>query len=175
MKRLAIAGLVAALALLACAGGADEKQPVTLMIGGAPAELDYWEEVIGAFSQETGIAVDLMRQPPDPDQRRQSLVGPLRAGEKDPDVFLMDIIWIGQFAASGWLEPLDGYIATGGFDLNVFFGGIIECADRHEGHVVALPVKPRRQVVKIDGEDRCHEDLRRRRTIAFPARSAARH
>ena len=42
MKKLAVAALVtglAALAVLACAGGADKKQPVTLMIGGAPAEL----------------------------------------------------------------------------------------------------------------------------------------
>ena len=140
MKRLGTVILLAALAVLACAGGADRTEPVTLMIGGAPAELDYWEEVIGAFTRETGIAVELMRQPTDTDQRRQSLVVPLRAGEADPDVFLMDIIWIGQFAASGWLEPLDGPIAAAGFDLNVFFGGIIEFADRYDGHVVALPV-----------------------------------
>ncbi len=140
MRRLGMAALSVALLVLACAGEADKKKPVTLMIGGAPAELDYWEEVIGAFTEESGIAVELMRQPTDTDQRRQSLVVPLRAGEKNPDVFLMDIIWIGQFAASGWLEPLDARIAGGGFDLNVFFGGIIEFADRYQGHVVALPV-----------------------------------
>jgi multiple sugar transport system substrate-binding protein len=140
MKILVTAALAAALVLLACAGDADRSSPITLMIGGAPAELDYWEEVIGAFTRETGIEVDLMRQPTDTDQRRQSLVVPLRAGEEDPDVFLMDIIWIGQFAASGWLEPLDARIATEGFNLNVFFQGIIEFADRFEGSVVAMPV-----------------------------------
>ena len=140
MRRLGTAALLAALVIVACAGETEKRGPITLMIGGAPAELDYWEEVIGAFTRESGIAVDLMRQPTDTDQRRQSLVVPIRAGEKNPDVFLMDIIWIGQFAASGWLEPLDANIATHGFDLNVFFGRIIEFADRYEGHVVALPV-----------------------------------
>ncbi|MGD9402349.1 MAG: ABC transporter substrate-binding protein [bacterium] len=140
MKRLITAALVAAALIMSCAGDGDRSSPVTLMIGGAPAELDYWEKVIGDFTRETGIAVDLMRQPTDTDQRRQSLVVPLRAGEEDPDVFLMDIVWIGQFAASGWLEPLDGRIAGDGFNLNVFFQGIIEFADRYEGHVVAMPV-----------------------------------
>jgi multiple sugar transport system substrate-binding protein len=113
---------------------------VTLMIGGAPAELDYWEKITREFTEETGVPVDIMRQPTDTDQRRQSLLVPLKAGEDDPDVFLMDIIWIGQFAASGWLEPLDAYTGRDGFDLNPFFSGIIEFADRFEGRTVALPV-----------------------------------
>lgn len=140
MRRLAAAALVVALMGVSCGGDRGKPAPVTLMIGGAPAELDYWEQVIGGFTEKTGIAVELMRQPTDTDQRRQSLVVPLRAGEKDPDAFLMDIVWIAQFAASRWLEPLDGPIATKGFDLNVFFEGIIEFADRYEGNVVALPV-----------------------------------
>jgi multiple sugar transport system substrate-binding protein len=140
MLRLGMAALLISLLIVSCGGDGGKPEPVTLMIGGAPAELDYWEEVIGAFTEETGIAVELMRQPTDTDQRRQSLVVPLRAAEEDPDVFLMDIIWIGQFAASQWLEPLDGRIAASGFDLNVFFEGIIEFADRYESAVVALPV-----------------------------------
>ena len=140
MKNLALAAVLIAVIFTACGGGGEKPAPITLMIGGAPAELDYWEEIIGRFTEEMGIEVDLMRQPTDTDQRRQSLVVPLRAGEDDPDVFLMDIIWIGQFAASGWLEPLDDRAAAGEFDLDVFFGGIIEFADRYEGELVALPV-----------------------------------
>ncbi len=113
---------------------------VTLMIGGAPAELDYWENIVSDFSTETGITVSVMRQPTDTDQRRQSLIVPLKAGESDPDVFLMDIIWIGQFAASGWLEPLNGYMTQDDFDLGPFFAGIIDFADRFENGIVAMPV-----------------------------------
>jgi multiple sugar transport system substrate-binding protein len=117
-----------------------EPGKVTLMIGGAPAELDYWENIILDFTEETGIVVTLTRQPADTDQRRQNLVFPLEAGEDDPDAFLMDIIWIGQFAASDWLEPLNTYITEDDFDLSAFFGGIIDFADRYEDRIVALPV-----------------------------------
>jgi multiple sugar transport system substrate-binding protein len=130
--------LVAAAILgVGCTRDAEE---VTLMIGGAPAELDYWEKITGEFTARTGITVSLMRQPTDTDQRRQSLIVPLKAGEDDPDAFLMDIIWIGQFAASGWLEPLDTYIGEDGFDVSPFFKGIIDFADRFDEQVVALPV-----------------------------------
>jgi multiple sugar transport system substrate-binding protein len=117
-----------------------ESEGITLMIGGAPAELDHWEKIIGEFTDSTGIGVGLMRQPTDTDQRRQSLIVPLKAGESDPDVFLMDIVWIGQFAASGWLEALDGRIADDEFSLEPFFGDMIEFADRYGGNLVALPV-----------------------------------
>jgi multiple sugar transport system substrate-binding protein len=139
-KTAVLAAGALVLGLVCCAGETERSEPVTLMIGGAPAELDYWEQVAGAFSTKTGIRVEVMRQPTDTDQRRQSLVVPLRAGEKDPDVFLMDIIWIGQFAASGWLEPLDRYVEEDSFDLGVFFDDIIDFADRYKGDLVALPV-----------------------------------
>jgi multiple sugar transport system substrate-binding protein len=117
-----------------------ESSHVTLMIGGAPAELDYWEQIVQQFSEASGIPVKIMRQPTDTDQRRQSLLIPLEAGQDDPDVFLMDIVWIGQFAASGWLLDLDDYIEQDNFSLDAFFGSIIEFADRFEGATVALPV-----------------------------------
>lgn len=119
---------------------AHEQGRVALMVGGAPAELDYWESVARQFADETGIQVSLMRQPTDTDQRRQSLIIPLKAGEHDPDVFLMDIVWIGQFAASGWLEPMDPYVRTDHFDMGPFFPQMIEFADRYRGDLVALPV-----------------------------------
>lgn len=110
------------------------------MIGGAPAEIDFWEEVINKFTDSTGIKVTIIRQPADTDQRRQTLLIPLQSGEKDPDVFLMDIVWIGQFAASNWLEPLDEYIEADGFDLSPFFQRVLDLADRYNQKLVALPV-----------------------------------
>ncbi|MGD8628674.1 MAG: ABC transporter substrate-binding protein [bacterium] len=132
--------ILSALAVMLTLSCSSEKSGITLMIGGAPAELDYWETLLADFTRESGIPVELMRQPTDTDQRRQSLIVPLKAGESDPDVFLMDIVWIGQFAASGWLESLGPMVARDGFDTAPFFERVIDFADTYEGDLVALPV-----------------------------------
>ncbi len=118
----------------------QETRRITFMIGGAPAEIDFWEQIANAFTDSTGIEVAIIRQPADTDQRRQTLLVPLQSKETDPDVFLMDIIWIGQFAASNWLEPLQSFIEADDFDLSPFFQRPIELADRYDGQLVALPV-----------------------------------
>ncbi|MFC1799550.1 ABC transporter substrate-binding protein [Candidatus Eisenbacteria bacterium] len=132
--------ILLALAIVLALSCSREEGGITLMIGGAPAELDYWETLLTNFAQDTGIEVDLMRQPTDTDQRRQSLIVPLKAGESDPDVFLMDIVWIGQFAASGWLEGLEPMMEGDGFDTAPFFERVIDFADTYDGRLVALPV-----------------------------------
>jgi len=139
-ERLRAVLLPLALVALLLASCGSERSQVTIMIGGAPAELDHWEQLAREFTARSGVEVNLMRQPTDTDQRRQSLIIPLKAGESDPDVFLMDIIWIAQFAASGWLEGLDGYAARDRFDLGSFFPDMIEQVDRFQGNLVALPV-----------------------------------
>jgi multiple sugar transport system substrate-binding protein len=53
---------------------------------------------------------------------RQSLIVPLSTRKTDPDVFLMDVAWLAQFAASRWLTPLDPAFAKGGCgNRDVFF------------------------------------------------------
>jgi len=123
---------------MGCSG--TEEAGITFSAGGAPSELDFWEALVRNFENETGIPVNFLRQPTDTDQRRQGLVISLEAGKSDPDVFLMDVVWIPQLAASGWLEPLDGYAAKSRVDLAVFFPNILRLADTYRDTLVALPV-----------------------------------
>ena len=120
--RIRIFLLVAALLLGASgdvqpAGGRPPVKTLTFAVGGAPSELDYWEELLREFTARTGIRVELLRQPTDTGLRRQMLTVPLQARVPSPDVFLMDVAWLAQFAASGWLEPLspiwEGGVAEG--------------------------------------------------------------
>ncbi len=121
--------------------GCSKEHPVlTFAAGGAPNEVDYWESLIKKFEKTTNVKVDVMRQPTDTDQRRQGLVIPLKAKQKDPDVFLMDVIWVGQFAASDWLLPIDSYLKESDLDISTFFSSIIQQVDVHTGRIVALPV-----------------------------------
>lgn len=117
-----------------------KEAAIVFMVGGAPDELEYWEELIREFEAGTGFDVRIIRQPTDSGQRRQGLVVPLKSRHTDPDVFLMDVVWIGQFVASGWLEPLDMYISKTRFSVGPFFEGVINLADKYEDTLFALPV-----------------------------------
>ncbi len=125
------------LTIVSCA---RQEKKLTIVLGGAPSEVKYLESLIGDFSRKSGTEVSVIRQPTDSDQRRQGLLIPLKAGEADPDVFLMDVVWVGQFAASGWLLPLQEYMKEDGFDSSIFFSSVFDRADTFRGAVVALPV-----------------------------------
>jgi len=117
-----------------------ETQAITLAVGGAPAELVVWETIISEFTKKTGIKVEINRQATDTDQRRHSLVISLRAKQSDPDVFLMDVAWIAQFAAAEWLAPLNSFTETQTFNINQYFPNIIDLADTYKEELIALPL-----------------------------------
>lgn len=129
--------LVLGLFLTQCS---KKEAVLSIAIGGAPNEIDYWEDVISDFEKQTGIKVRLLRHPTDTDQRRQRLVVSLKAREKDPDVFLMDVAWVGQFAASGWLLPIDDLLNSEQLKKEMFFSSVINNVDFYNGNLIALPV-----------------------------------
>jgi len=119
----------------------SKKQPVlTIWIGGAPQEVEYWEKLIGEYEKSAGEEVNVVVQPTDSDQRRQGLVISLQAKQPDPDVFMMDVVWIGQFVKSNWIEPLDSYIKKSNFDTSAFFSKVLNLVDMYDGKLYALPV-----------------------------------
>ncbi len=128
------------LIILVFIGCRPETARLTFAVGGASNEVEYWEEMIEEFEETWKIDVVMLRQPTDTDQRRQGLVIPLRSRQKDPDIFLMDVIWVGQFAASKWLAPLDSLVRTGDIDLGDFFDPIIKQVDTYQETLYALPV-----------------------------------
>ncbi|MFZ0134906.1 MAG: ABC transporter substrate-binding protein [Desulfobacterales bacterium] len=121
-------------------GCSEKKKRLTFWVGGAPQEVDYWEELVAEFEESAGIQVEVIRQPAATDQRKQGLVIALASGRPDPDVFLMDIIWVTQFVQSHWLEPLDRFFASGSAaQPQAFFPEVIEAVDRHDNTYFALP------------------------------------
>ncbi len=130
--------ITAVVVVFGCSGGGDSQ--LTIAVGGAPAEIEFWERLIGDFEKETGIDVAIKRQVTDTDLRRQELFLALKSEQSDPDVFLMDVVWLPQFAASGWLLPLDDYLTGSGINSKHFFERVIDLADRYRGRLMALPV-----------------------------------
>jgi multiple sugar transport system substrate-binding protein len=43
-----------------------------------------------------------------PGDTRKLYVTSMSAKSPSPDIFAIDVIWAGEFAARGWLQPLDG-------------------------------------------------------------------
>jgi multiple sugar transport system substrate-binding protein len=128
----AICTFLVLLSLAACSE--PPAREVVFAVGGAPSELDFWETLAAEFEKESGIALRMLRRPADTAQQRQSLVISLKAKMSDPDVFLMDIAWIGLFSAADWLMPLEN------IDTGPFFQTVIEKVDRPAGQLLALPV-----------------------------------
>lgn len=171
--RIALFALLAALPSLPGVGaGPSEAKTITFAVGGAAAEFDFWEKIVRDFEAGTGIDVELLRQPMDTGLRRQGLVVPLSARKSDPDVFLMDVAWLAQFAASGWLAPLGPHFAKGECgERDAFFPRILALADTYEGNLIALPVFVdggllyyRKDLIRkygFDGPPRTLEDLLR--------------
>jgi multiple sugar transport system substrate-binding protein len=70
------------------------------------------------------------------DQRHQLYVQWLNAWTPDPDVLQLDVIWTPEFAAAGWILPLDGFGQSAN-DTD-FFSAPLR-ASRWLGHLYAIP------------------------------------
>jgi multiple sugar transport system substrate-binding protein len=74
------------------------------------------------------------RTPDAADQRHQLYVQWLNARAPDPDVLQLDVVWTPEFAAAGWILPLDDFAP----DRVAFFPATIS-ANSWDGHLYAVP------------------------------------
>jgi ABC-type glycerol-3-phosphate transport system substrate-binding protein len=101
------AGLLLLLACAACAPpGAQEA--LTFSGSAVGAEADVVRRQLARFGERhPGVRVELRVTPDAADQRRQLYVQWLNARAPEPDVVQLDVIWTAEFAAAGWILPLD--------------------------------------------------------------------
>jgi multiple sugar transport system substrate-binding protein len=107
--RVAVLGVLIAVAFgLAACGGGDEGGSRTLNFyifnepGGGP------QKVAEECSQQSNgrYRIEFQYLPSRADQQREQLVRRLGAEDESIDLIGMDIIWTGEFANAGWLEPV---------------------------------------------------------------------
>ena len=72
-----------------------------------------------------------------PDEQRNLYVTRFTAGSSTPDVLAVDIILVGDYAARGWLEPLNQYFDEG--ELEGFLGDFADAATV-DGQLYAMPM-----------------------------------
>ncbi|MEO8090233.1 MAG: ABC transporter substrate-binding protein [Gemmatimonadales bacterium] len=130
---------VLALVLLAlgCGGGSEVPGPavVTFPISALGAEGQVLVRQLSRFMKEhPGIKVVQRVTPDGADQKHQLYVQWLNAGASDPDILQLDVIWTPEFAAAGWILPLDQFHP----DTAAFFPSTI-AANRWQDSLYALP------------------------------------
>jgi ABC-type glycerol-3-phosphate transport system substrate-binding protein len=102
--------ILAAALLGACSGGEAAGTVVRFPMSGVGAEARILTLQLRRFAElYPEIRVEPQRTPDAADQRHQLYVQWLSAGVSDPDVLQLDVVWTAEFAAAGWLLPLDRF------------------------------------------------------------------
>ena len=106
-----IVAILGAAILAACAPASKNGETVLTFSGSAlGAEGTLVQKQLKRFMQlNPGIRVELQRTPDDANQRHQLYVQWLNARVGNPSILQLDVVWTPEFAAAGWVLPLDPY------------------------------------------------------------------
>jgi len=109
MRSFALVSLLL-VSLLSCKSGQPEDHRIVVTFSGSAlgAEGELLARHIARFEQANpGIHVRIQHTPDDASQRHQLFVQWLNARAGEPDILQLDVVWTPEFAAAGWLLPLD--------------------------------------------------------------------
>ena len=141
MKKRNIFGILAVLLmsmlLVLPVSGQDDMVELTLSIGSrgfgdaAPILIEACEQEVG------GISVEWERISDVPNESRSIYVTNFTARNSKPDIIAVDVIWPGDFAARGWISPLEGYFTAD--ELAEYLPGFLAAA-QVGGSTYAIPL-----------------------------------
>ncbi len=132
---LAVFALVGALAVMPVA--AQDAVELTLSIGSRGFG-DAAPVLIEACEQEVGnVTVEWERISDVPNESRSIYVTNFTARNDKPDIIAVDVIWPGDFAARGWIAPLEDYFSED--ELSEYIPGFL-AASQVEGSTYAIPL-----------------------------------
>ncbi|MGE3807478.1 MAG: ABC transporter substrate-binding protein [Gemmataceae bacterium] len=117
--------------------GSDDHQGtvITFPASAVGKEAEVLHQQIARFhEQHPDIHIELQYTPDASDQRHQLYVQWLNAHASDPDILQLDAIWTPEFAAAGWILPLDRFHV----ETDDFFKATVR-ANQWRGKLYALP------------------------------------
>jgi multiple sugar transport system substrate-binding protein len=127
--------LIFALFSLACGGMGEEIALLKISGSAVGAEGEILKRQIARFQAESpGLRVEIQSAPDDATQRHQLYVQWLNAQVGTPDVLQLDVVWTSEFAAAGWILPLDRYAPP----QSDYFPASLE-ANTWQGRLYAIP------------------------------------
>jgi len=124
--------------LLGCTSR-EPAGPVLVMSGGSGPEEVHVQKQLAAFRRvHPQIKVVYQSTPSSASARHTLFVTWLSSHSAEVDVLNLDVIWIPEFAAAGWILPLDGFLAQEPLPLADFLPAGLACS-RYRGRLFALP------------------------------------
>lgn len=120
--------------------------PITIALLGRfeDSTLAVLDDQIAAFeAANPDVRVEIITKPGSLSQQpsaslREQYAAILTNEDTRVDILLLDDTWLAEFAANGWLAPLEGYASSEGLDLGGFFPGALQAATIGD-HLMALP------------------------------------
>jgi len=140
------AALAAAGPTLAEAAGFERPRvvrdlaPVTVTIarGAVTTKVDYSGNLIAKFmKQNPGIKVKSIFSPQSSTDAHNQFVAQLSGGSSAVDIYQVDVIWPPEFAAAGWILPVDKYV-TESFKKDLLPGPVL--GTTVNGKMYAIPM-----------------------------------
>ncbi|KIZ15464.1 ABC transporter substrate-binding protein [Streptomyces natalensis] len=114
-------------------GDTDGRGPMTLVTGGDLT--GYLRGVLGGWNaRHPREKVTLVELPDAADEVRAQMASELRSGSDRFDVLNIDVAWTSEFAAAGWITPVDGRR----FPLGHFLPPVVDTAT-FRGRLYAVP------------------------------------
>ena len=122
-----------ALCMLAACGRPEQVLTFSGSVVGREAEV-VGRQLERFGRANPGLTVALRATPDAADQRHQLYVQWLNARASEPDVLQLDVVWTPEFAAAGWIRPLDDFQPA----VTEFFAAAV-AANRWYEALYALP------------------------------------
>ena len=129
------------LALVASTGLAL-AEPVTIKLAAQADSTPATQAVVDAFNaSQDAYKVEWVDMTNDSGAMREQLTTSLKAGSADYDVLSLDVVWAGEFAASGYIQPLDMMLEDAGLNVADFNAGSM-ASGTYNGKQDVLPFFP---------------------------------
>jgi len=99
---------------------------------------EVWDEIYRIF-KEREPNIELIKEigPHSSTAFHDMLTQKLKNRSKDVDVFLMDVVWVAEFASAGWAMPLDDFFPSS--EQKKFLEGSI-LANTYKGKIYGIPL-----------------------------------
>ncbi|MGI6085116.1 MAG: extracellular solute-binding protein [Acetivibrionales bacterium] len=120
--------------------GAKEKTKVTFAV--QADSTDALNQLIKAFNDSSDLyAVEAVVMTNDSGNMHDQLLNSLSSKSGEYDVISMDVVWAGEFAAAGYLQPIDELLAAKGWKVTDFNAGSM-ASGKYKGKNYVLPYFP---------------------------------